>query len=374
MFRKISIVAQLIISIGFAFCTIVILKQIYFLHHTDELGFSFKNRGSIMLLNPISDVLADQMKQIPEIVEVIDAKAASRLLPGGGPSIGTSFDSWEDKPADANEIKILGTIISPVHITFYDFRLVAGEMLTDEDPKSLVLINESAVKAFGWRDPVGKHFGTDNEYTVKGVVKNVYNLGPTVPAEPICYLNHSRAWHPARFVLFKYQDGMWQSCKEKIKALIEKEHSNVRYALSNDDEEFYKFLKSERVLIKLLSFVSAICVLICVFGFVSMVSLTCEERRKSIAIRKINGATVGDILAIFTKEYSLLLLVGSTVAFPSSFLIMQRWLEQYVKQTIIPAWIYLSILFAMALVIVLCVGWRVYKSSAENPAKVVNSG
>ena len=372
MFRKISIVAQLVISIGFAFCTIVILKQIHFLHHTDELGFSFKNRGSIMLLNPISDVLANQMKQIPEIVEVIDAKAASRLLPGG-PSIGTSFDSWEDKPADAGEIKIPSTIISPVHITFYDFRLVTGEMLTDEDPKSLVLINESAVKAFGWRDPVGKHFGPDNEYTVKGVVKNVYNLGPTVPAEPVCYLNHSRAWHPACFVLFKYQEGMWQSCKEKIEALFEKEHNNIRYALTNDDEEFNKFLKSERALIKLLSFVSAICVLICVFGFVSLVSLTCEERRKSIAIRKINGATVRDILAMFAKEYTLLLFAGAAIAFPAGFLIMQRWLEQYVKQTNIPAWIYLSILCAMALVIVLCVGWQVYKTSVENPAEVIKS-
>ena len=372
-FRKISIVAQLIISIGFAFCTIVILKQIYFLHHTDELGFSFKNRGSIMLLNPISDVLANQMKQIPEIVEVIDAKAAARLLPGGGPSIGTSFDSWEDKPADAGEIKIPSTIISPVHITFYDFRLVAGEMLTNEDPKSMVLINESAVKAFGWRDPVGKHFGPDNEYTVKGVVKNVYNLGPTVPAEPVCYLNHSMAWHPACFVLFKYQEGVWQSCKEKIEALLEKEHNNIRYALTNDDEEFNKFLKSERALIKLLSFVSAICVLICVFGFVSLVSLTCEERRKSIAIRKINGATVRDILAMFAKEYTLLLFVGSAIAFTACFLIMQRWLEQYVKQTDIPVWIYVSILCIMALVIVLCVGWQVYKTSIENPAEVIKS-
>jgi ABC-type antimicrobial peptide transport system permease subunit len=110
-----------------------------------------------------------------------------------------------------------------------------------------------------------------------------------------------------------------------------------------------------------------------VFGFVSLVSLTCEERRKSIAIRKINGATVGDILAMFAKEYSLLLVIGAVIAFTAGYFIMQRWLENYVKQTNIPAWIYLSILFVMALVIVLCVGWQVYKSSVENPAEVVKS-
>ena len=102
-----------------------------------------------------------------------------------------------------------------------------------------------------------------------------------------------------------------------------------------------------------------------------MVSLTCEERRKSIAIRKINGATVSDILSIFAKEYFLLLLIGAVIAFPTGYIIMQRWLEQYVKQTSIPAWIYLSIILVLALVIVLSVGWQVYKTSIENPAEVV---
>ena len=52
---------------------------------------------------------------------------------------------------------------------------------------------------------------------------------------------------------------------------------------------------------------------------------------------------------------------------------MQSWLEKYIIQTSIPAWLFLSILVVMALVIVLCVGWRVYKAGIENPAKVVNS-
>jgi ABC-type antimicrobial peptide transport system permease subunit len=139
----------------------------------------------------------------------------------------------------------------------------------------------------------------------------------------------------------------------------------------NTEEEYDKFLKSEKALIKLLSVVSAICVLICVFGFISLVSLTCEERRKEIAIRKINGATASDILAMFAKEYFLLLIIGAAIAFTIGYYIMQRWLEQYMIRTSIPAWIYLSIVFVMALVIVLCVGWQVYRSSVENPAEVV---
>jgi len=64
-FRKMSVVAQLMISIGFIFCAGIILKQMYFLHHTDELGFSFKNRCTIYINDEGYDgVIADQLKQI----------------------------------------------------------------------------------------------------------------------------------------------------------------------------------------------------------------------------------------------------------------------------------------------------------------------
>ena len=175
-----------------------------------------------------------------------------------------------------------------------------------------------------------------------------------------------------RVVLFKYKEGMWKSCKERIERLIKTEyadsHGNI---ISNNEEEYNNFLKSENNLIKLLSFVSAICILICVFGFVSLVSLTCEERRKDIAIRKINGATANDIISIFAKEYFLLLIIGAVIAFSAGYFIMSRWLENYVKQTSISAWIYFAIILLFALIIVLCVGWQVYKASVENPAEVV---
>ena len=381
LFRKISVIVQLVISIGFAFCAIVILKQMYFLHHANELGFSFKNRGTVIMWNEEhSGVLANQLKQIPEITEVVDAEGLLDLLPQRG-RMSQGIFRWDDKPTDAERISLERMYVSPEYINYYDFRLIAGEMLTAADPDSLVLLNENAVKAFGWHDPVGKLFGYDDRgggYRVKGVIKNVYNFPPTVSAPLLCYLKRSprekMSAGGGTTVLFKYQEGMWKSCKAKIELLIKTEFADVsNTTILNSEEEYEKYLKSENALMKLLSFVSAICVLICVFGFVSLVSLTCEERRKEIAIRKINGATAGDILAMFAKEYFLLLLIGAMIAFTIGYYIMQRWLEQYVKQTSIPVWIFLGIVLVLALVIVLCVGWQVYRASIENPAEVVKS-
>ena len=399
MFRKISVVAQLLISIGFAFCAIIILKQMYFLRNTDELGFSFKNRGALVVFEGFnvtqgtsfddlakqlsSEIpLVNQLKQIPEITEVVDASGLNHLLPQSGRR-SQGISSWDDKPANV-ELSIERMEVSPEYIAFYDFQLLEGEMLIDSDPETTVLINEIAAKAFGWHNPIGKHF--DDKYTVKGVIRHVCNFAPTIPAKPVYYSNISPQQNFSvisitrsgssgtiafgRLVLFKYHEGTWKSCMEKIEQLKDEFKIDNIY---NAEEVYDEFLKSENALLKLLTFVSAICILICVFGFVSLVSLTCEERRKEIAIRKINGATSGDILSMFAKEYFILLVIGAVIAFTTGYFIMQRWLENYVKQTNIPVWIYLGIICALALVIVLCIGWQVYRASIENPADVVKS-
>ena len=93
------------------------------------------------------------------------------------------------------------------------------------------------------------------------------------------------------------------------------------------EETYDNYLKSEQTLLKLLSCVAVVCILIAVFGVFSLVTLACEQRRKEIAIRKVNGATLGNILSIFIKEYLILLLCASFLAFPVSYMIMKAWLE-----------------------------------------------
>jgi ABC-type antimicrobial peptide transport system permease subunit len=234
------------------------------------------------------------------------------------------------------------------------------------------LINESAAKVFGWEKATGKSFG---EFEVKGVIKNIYNFSPTIAAKPFCYQTPNNFFHNMSkqpYILFKYDERHWKICIKKITQIIEKEFPNRSYSFSSMEEEYDKYLKSENILLAILTVVSLICVIICIFGFVSMVSLTCEERRKEIAIRKINGATVKDILDIFFKEYLTLLAIGALIAFPIGYIIMKRWLENYIMQTEMSAWVYLSILLALIIVIIMCVGGRVYRTSRENPVNALN--
>jgi ABC-type antimicrobial peptide transport system permease subunit len=369
--RKTSIVFQLIISIVFAFCTLIILKQMYYLHNIADLGFSFKNSGvtSINIKSEEIAVLNDKIKQIPEIKETLSEYIP--LLPRNM-NMAKSIDDWDDKHEDAQkEVTVIVNEISEKYMKFYELELIEGESLKDDDDKKYVLINESAAKAFGWYKSTGKSFGYNNMYVVKGVIKNIYSSSPTITPEPAMYNLTRRNFHRS-YIMFKYNEGSWKTCIEKIRKIVEKEFPNQYYVCYNAEEEYDKYLKSENTLLAILTIVSLVCLIVCVFGFVSMVSLTCEERRKEIAIRKINGATIKDILDIFFKEHLTLLAIGALIAFPTGYIIMKPWLENYVIQTEMSAWVYLSILLALIMVIVMCVGGRVYKTSRENPVNAIN--
>jgi hypothetical protein len=366
LFRKGSIVFQLIISIGFIFCTTVMIRQLYFLHHTD-LGFTFKNTASILIYRKsYADILNNKIKQFPEITETLSGFRP--LLPVISAST-IWIGNWDNKSSDIPPANIDRFFISKQYAEFYGLRLIEGEMLSEDEPDRNVVINESAAKVFGWEHAVGKMFG--DKYIVKGVIRNVYSSLPTLPSKPCVYQASTTLNNQLSCVLFRYQEASWEACKDKMEKLMKEE--DVHYILSNMEEEYDKYLKSENSLLKLLSLLSLVCVIISVFGFFSLISLSCEEQRKEIAIRKINGATMENILEMYFKTYFSLLIIGAVIAFPIGYYIMRQWIEQYVKQTGIGAWIYVSIIFVMAFVIVLCVGWRVYKASVENPAEVIKT-
>jgi hypothetical protein len=300
--RRTSIVVQLTVSIVFAFCTLVIIKQMYYLHNTD-LGFSFKNRSSMGVYLPFEELsllapLNDKIKQIPEIKETVSGYPS--LLPTWEESTAPITD-WDDKQGDDEEIYICDAGFSEEYAKFYDFKLIEGEFLRDDDGQKVfpqytqeyVLIDESAAKAFGWNKAVGKSFwrGAHKRFVVKGVVKNIYKFSPTIASKPFYFHNQS---HIASGILFKYEEGTLKICMEKIRKIVEKEFPDRFCAFSHMEEEYDKYLRSENALLAILTTVSFVCLIVCIFGFVSIVSLTCEERRKEIAIRKINGATIKD--------------------------------------------------------------------------------
>ena len=163
---------------------------------------------------------------------------------------------------------------------------------------------------------------------------------------------------------------MKQVLKDKVEAYTEKRglESFDSRCWMDCEETYERILQSELNLQKLLNITTGVCILIALFGVWSMIMLTCEQRRKEIAIRKVYGATTKDILDMFIIEYMTLQGIAAIVAFPIGYACMKPWLEQYVVQTEISWWIYVGIFLMVALLVALCVGWRVWKTAKAKPA------
>ena len=379
-FRKLSVCLQMCISILFIFCTVVFQKQIHALRYND-FGFERNNIGHIQTYDLTEDEIesfASYLRQQPEVVEVI--RRRNSLFPtysveviGIGGYLGPNqqilnkniyLHYFEDKEYALPE--------------FYGLRLLQGHFLSEEDDPMAIVVNETTVKEFGWDDPIGKQivFSSDVILHVVGVVKDFHNMGPLTPPHPTFFCKEvtwQRSYNPGSKFLFKYQGEDWKTLKRKYKEYV-KRYEGGDFYFEDAEEEFDTYLESELNLQKLLNIITGVCILIALFGVWSMIMLTCEQKRKEIAVRKVFGATTKDILDMFFLEYMSLQAIAAVVAFPIGYACMKPWLEQYVVQTEISWWIYVGIFMAVALLVALCVGWRVWKTAKAHPADEIAKG
>ena len=177
-------------------------------------------------------------------------------------------------------------------------------------------------------------------------------------------------WSQALYTL-TYEHGMKDELKQQIERIMSE--TGLDYKLDFTEDSFFADLESEQHLAKLIEILGIICLLISISGIFSIITLSCQERRREIAVRKVHGAKVKDILSIFTKEYGAVFVTSSVAAFIVGYLAIHRWMQQFHRQASISWWIYAAIFAVMALVICLTIGHRILKATRENPADVIKS-
>jgi len=375
LLRKCGILLQLVIGMIFIFCVSVLMKQILYLTDSD-LGWERNGNASFRSLYPRTEreAIADEMTRLPSVKEVLKNHIA--LLP---PSIVVSYCliDWPGKSGTPSQLDMMVYAVDNELADFYRLKLLEGEMLCEEDTAQM-LLNETAVKTLGIQHPVGQYLKTGDgnglhTFRIKGVLKDFKLDSPTMPVKPVLLVITGRNpmektyWTP----LVKYRDGKWKELKRDVDSLLARKFPDVKYELVDTQSIYDEYLSSEHLLLQLLGISAFVCICVATFGIFSFVTLSCERRRKEIAVRKVNGATIKDILLMFVKEYAILLGIASIIAFPIGYVLMKQWLERYVEQTDISAWIYIAIFAGIAVLIALCIGWRIWQAARQNPAETI---
>ena len=375
--RRGSIVLQLFVCLSFIGCTVLINQQLDYLRHRD-LGLKIKNRGSFSVMGDMDYTpLIRKIKELPIITEVMQPDyypIVSQLTAIG------QFDNWEglDIPIDT-PVPVKLFLGKEDFFRFYDITLLAGEWLDDLSTYEDIIINESLARRMGWspQEAIGKHIIQSYiTYTIVGVVKDCHYGAPTLPIPHTGFLVGEQMGLMQRSagILFKYKEGTWNECRKALEHLYQTECSPENILRLNSEEEVYNnYLRSEEMLTRLLSFASLVCILTAMFGIYSLVTLTCEQRRKEIAIRKVNGATVWSILFLFFREYLIMLCIAALFAFPITYVIIKQWILNYVRQVSISPLPFILILIGLALTVIAGISWRVWKAANENPAEVIKN-
>lgn len=374
--RRGSIVLQLFVCLSFIGCTVLINQQLDYLRHRD-LGLKIKNRGSFSVMGDMDYTpLIRKIKELPMITEVMQPDyypIVSQLTAIG------QFDNWEglDIPIDT-PVPVKLFLGKEDFFRFYDITLLAGEWLDDLSTYEDIIINESLARRMGWspQEAIGKHIIQSYiTYTIVGVVKDCHYGAPTLPIPHTGFLVGEQMGLMQRSagILFKYKEGTWNECRKALEHLYQTECSPENILRLNSEEEVYNnYLRSEEMLTRLLSFASLVCILTAMFGIYSLVTLTCEQRRKEIAIRKVNGATVWSILFLFFREYLIMLCIAALFAFPITYVIIKQWILNYVRQVSISPLPFI-LLIGLALTVIAGISWRVWKAANENPAEVIKN-
>ena len=375
--RRGSIVLQLFVCLSFIGCTVLINQQLDYLRHRD-LGLKIKNRGSFSVMGDMDYTpLIRKIKELPMITEVMQPDyypIVSQLTAIG------QFDNWDglDIPIDT-PVPVKLFLGKEDFFRFYGITLLAGEWLDDLSTYEDIIINESLARRMGWspQEAIGKHIIQSYiTYTIVGVVKDCHYGAPTLPIPHTGFLVGEQMGLMQRSagILFKYKEGTWNECRKALEHLYQTECSPENILRLNSEEEVYNnYLRSEEMLTRLLSFASLVCILTAMFGIYSLVTLTCEQRRKEIAIRKVNGATVWNILLLFFREYLIMLCIAALFAFPITYVIIKQWILNYVRQVSISPLPFILILIGLALTVIAGISWRVWKAANENPAEVIKN-
>ncbi len=377
VFRRVLVVIQFFIAIVMIIGTIAVSNQLHFLKNKD-LGFDKKNLVVMEIQDTAfrnkADIFKKELLNSPDILSVTNSTG----VPGRINWIQVLKFEQEDQMEDHTVI---------LAQTDYDFAKTMGfefvqgrdfdeNMGTDKD--EAVIINETAVKEFGWEDnPIGKkiHYGWELDGTggkilkVIGVVKDFHFKSLHNKIEPVIFFISPKP----RFMVTCRING--DNRKEAL-AFIEQKWNEFNARRPFDykflDESMDDMYRAEEKIGIIFRIATILTIFIALLGLLGLSSFIAEQRTKEIGIRKVVGASVGNIINLLFREFALLIFIAFIIAAPLAWWRLNIWMEsgfvyhQPVQLT--------SVLIAGILVFVIGLGtisYYILRAATGNPVDAI---
>lgn len=364
-FRKGLVVFQFALSIIFIVGMIIISKQVNYIQ-TKNLGYHKNN----LIYLPITGNLATNFNLFKnETLKLLGIKEVSKM--SNRPvqiENSTGGVEWEGKAPSA------GPNFTQVAIGYDFVKTMQAEMVQGRDfskdfaDSANYIINESALKKIGYKNPIGKpltFWGTKG--TIIGVIKDFHFNSLHVSINPlIIRLINEKSWGT---VLIRTEPGKTQIALEGLEKLHQKLNPEFPFSHQFADEEYAYLYKSEQVVQKLSGYFAFLAIFISCLGLLGLVLFTAEQRTKEIGIRKVLGASVSSLFRLLSKDFLVLIVFAFVIATPIAWWAMFKWLENFSYRAPV-SWTVFAIAGISALVIaLLTISFQAAKAAIANPIK-----
>lgn len=369
--RKVLVVCQFSISLMLMVGTMMVYRQLNFMKE-GNLGFAKEQvvvlpvRGGLSIKDNYEGIKSEFKGH-----NSISDAAASASVPGRGVE---NFAISLIGEADDRGQSMYYLFVDFDFLQLYNIGTVAGRAFDKEistDAQTAFMINETAVKAFGWASPeeaIGKKlntgFGRDGE--IIGVYKDFHYRSLQSPIEPLVMaVNTGRLSNISLKIQTKDVASTMAFVENKWQELF----PNHPFEYFFLDEEFNKqYAADEKIGRTFLAFTSiAICV--ACLGLFGLATFTAEQRTKEIGVRKVLGATVPNIVLLLSKDFTKLVIIAFMIATPVSYLLISRWLENFASRISIGWEIFIIAGAAVLLIALLTVSYQSIKAALANPVK-----
>ncbi|MET3126044.1 putative permease [Arcicella rosea] len=364
--RQGLVVFQFSLSIILVIGMIVIYRQIDYIQHKN-LGFNRENLLYFPVegnLNKKYNILKEEISHLSSIKQISHMTANP-----AGIGDGTEAISW---PGSNPNDKIRFT---PVGVG-YDFaktmklELVAGrEYSKDFASDSLgFIINETAQKAMGFKNPVGQSVTWGRaKGRIIGVVKDFHFQSLHTPIRPmITYLSDR---YKQGNIIVRVEAGKTTEAIAQLEVLCKKINPEYPFTYYFTDEEYAKQYRSEQVVSTLSSLFAFLAIFISSLGLFGLAAFMAEQRTKEIGIRKVLGASVINLVNLLSKDFLKLVLLAFVISAPLAWYVANNWLQDFAYRTEISWWIFAVAGMLALLVAMLTVSIQAIKAALMNPVK-----
>lgn len=371
LLRKTLIVSQFTITIILITGITIIYSQMSFIKQKD-LGYN-KDALLFLRMSGNTDVINgyNAFKNELEASSLISGVATSNSMIVGG--LGSGGSETVDKNGNSLQVNTSRLRVDKDYINVYGLKLMAGENFTrytPEDTIRQIILNETAVKKFGWpsnESAIGKPFKMgDQKGIVIGVVKNFHFNSLEQSIEPLAIYPVDRRF--SRITL-KVDMGKASKALALVKDVWKKHFPSALFDYDFVSQELKLQYLSEEKFSKIFLYFSVLSLLIASLGLYGLISFTIFQKTKEIGIRKVLGASANRIAAMLSGSFLKLIVLASFIAMPVAWYAMNQWLQGFAYRIRLSWWMFAIAIALVLFVAILTTGSKAMKAAIANPVK-----